>query len=132
MSRGIEPLTALGGSRHGPCSLCPTVGDRTWTHVPPRCAGNDDEASPLCKTTDDRGAVRLVKGRGKEGGSRFYSQCASCNGRVSRYDGEWPAWIGEIILWLDSADRRVPDVGFPMILPGRRPGAFVRSVLAGM
>jgi hypothetical protein len=26
----------------------------------------------------------------------------------------------------------VPDAGFPMVLPGRRPGAFVRSVLAGM
>lgn len=132
MSRGVEPLTGLGQVRRGPCSLCGVVGDRTWTHVPPRCAGNDGDTSMLCKTTDDASVIQFRQGRPKQGGCRLYSQCSSCNGLVSRYDGEWPVWVTEMMTWLDSGDRRVPDAGFPFILPGRRPGAFVRSVMAGM
>ncbi len=131
-SRGVERLTSAGHVRRGQCSLCPTFGLRTLTHVPPHCAGNDGDASFLCKTTDDAGVIQFVKGREKPGGSRFYSQCAACNGLVSRYDGEWPLWVKEMMTWLDSGNRRVPDAGFPFILPGRRPGAFVRSVMAGM
>jgi hypothetical protein len=131
-NRGVEPLTELGRARRGPCSLCPAVGDRTLTHVPPRCADNDGSASLLCKTTDEIGVVSFVKGHERQGGSRFYSQCASCNGLVARYDPEWPLWVDEILRWLDSTARRVPDEGFPMILLARRPGSFVRSVLAGM
>ena len=117
-SRGVERLTSAGHVRRGQCSLCPTFGLRTLTHVPPHCAGNDGDASFLCKTTDDAGVIQFVKGREKPGGSRFYSQCAACNGLVSRYDGEWPLWVKEMMTWLDSGNRRVPDAGFPFILPG--------------
>ena len=133
MGRGVEPVTELGHSRRGACSLCGMVGALTLTHVPPGCAGNADAASYLCKVTDDQGVVQFIKGRERLGGLRFYSQCRECNGDiVSRYDGEWPLWSKEILLRLDRAGRRVPDAGFPMVLAGRRPGAFVRSVLAGM
>lgn len=40
--------------------------------------------------------------------------------------------VDEIVRWLDRTARRVPDEGFPMILSARRPGSFIRSVLAGM
>ncbi len=133
MSRGLEPVTELGQARRGVCSLCGTVGMLTETHVPPGSAGNTDSASRLCKETDDDGVVCFVKGREKLGGTRFYSQCHRCNtGIVSRYDAEWPLWADDILGCLDGLGRRVPDAGFPMILPRRRPGAFVRSVLAGM
>ena len=133
MGRGVEPVTELGHSRRGACSLCGLVGALTLTHVPPGCAGNAGAASHLCKVTDDQGVVQFINGRERLGGLRFYSQCRECNGDiVSRYDGEWPLWSNEILRRLDRAGRRVPDAGFPMVLPGRRPGAFVRSVLAGM
>lgn len=105
----------------------------TETHVPPGSAGNSEIATPLCKETNDDGVIRFVKGRERLGGTRFYSQCHGCNtGIVSRYDTEWPHWADGILRCADRAGRRVPEAGFPMVLFGRRPGAFVRSVLAGM
>lgn len=133
MPNGIEPLSQRGISPYGLCGLCGFVGHLSRTHVPPQCAGNttDVESGVAVTRIDKSGVRRLGEGRKRNGGAAAFLLCEPCNGIASKYDDAF----GQI--WKDLFhDFRggLPAIRgpHPAEAPLMRPGAIVRSVLAGL
>jgi 5-methylcytosine-specific restriction endonuclease McrA len=134
MLEGKQPLTRRGLERAGTCAICGTVGALTDTHVPPAAAGNRAIATPLVTVADGSGRKALTGGRPREGGTRAYLLCGSCNHLAGNlYDPTfvdvWKA-LGKDLLLGDT----MGPIGSSCRI-GIRPvkaGAFVRSVLAGL
>jgi len=131
---GTRPTTRHGIDKNGECGLCPHIGRLSDTHIPPECAGNTEEFQPMVFTRVDRhgqGAT-YEPGRVKEGGVRGYFLCVDCNGIASKYDAEWPRWLDAIRAQVMTQRRPALGTTLPLTVQEVRPGAFLRSVLAGM
>lgn len=130
---GIRPTSTIGHSREGNCGICGNEGRLSWTHVPPRCAGNIRAASPL--VTVPGGPTELVMtGREKEGGCAAYLLCEPCNNDAGKwYDPAFGA-LWHHLAGLFLKDGKIPPFGgpYPMTVTSVDPGAVVRAVLSGM
>ncbi len=131
---GIRPLSNFGHTKTGSCGICGIFGPLTWTHVPPHCAGNVQPASAVVTKPGANSKLVIGAGRPKDGGAARYLLCGGCNNLSGRlYD----LAFGQ--LWHRLAKRLLVDGGMPpyggpytMTENQVDPGAFVRSVLAGM
>ncbi len=128
---GIRPVGRNSRSKTGTCSLCGEDGPLTRAHVPPRAAGNMTQAAPMV-TSADGGLDDLRLGRLRDGGTWVRELCRSCNSATGRYDEELARWWKALVLQWDLLRAQPIGTEAPFRLEDVRPGAFVRSVLAGM
>jgi hypothetical protein len=130
MPSGFFPFGEHGQKRDGICGLCGHDGLRSKTHVPARAAGNDQPSATMGYRQVE-GLARVHPGSLRQGGAWRWLLCESCNGIAGRYDEEFLLWWRTFVVeWPKIETRRAFDVR-----QGRlrgKPGAFVRSVLAGM
>ena len=130
MSKGVRLVGRSNAALAGVCSICGTDGPFTWAHVPPQGASNQAEAANM--VADWHGGFDNVRlGRLREGGTRVRTLCQPCNGKAGEYDQEWIDWWKILAVRWDqlAMQPRGPLVLFTF--KGVKPGAFVRSVLAG-
>lgn len=131
MNEGFRPLGQHGVKKTGACGLCGVVGPRSWTHVPPHAAGNDQPSATM-GTRPVHGLSRVQPGHRRDGGTAMWFLCEKCNGTTGRFDEEFVRWWRMLVMdWPNTAARQSGEsrVGnFPAV----RPGAFIRSVLSGM
>lgn len=135
MPNGVRPLTRRGIDPTGKCGMCGTEGPLSKTHVPPQCAGNTGArvtAAVLVSRADEKGGARLGAGRGREGGANGYLLCEACNNKASQYDDAFgELWHDLVHDLLSSGPMTTVRGPHPAVAPSIRPGAIVRSVLAG-
>jgi len=83
-------------------------------------------------TAVDGGLDQVRLGRLRDGGTWVRELCRPCNGLTGRYDQEFARWWRALALRWE--DLRAQPIGTeaPFQFEDVRPGAFVRSVLAGM
>jgi hypothetical protein len=104
---GVRPTATFGHSREGTCGVCGAYGRLSWTHVPPRCAGNVQSASRLVTAPHGHGEVVTV-GRELQGGCAGYFLCERCNNDAGNwYDSAFGA------LWNHLAKRLLVEEGMP-------------------
>jgi hypothetical protein len=131
---GVRPISHYGHRKIGSCGVCGAYGQLTWTHVPPHCAANGEDARPLVTAPSNTGDQIISLGRKKEGGAAAFLLCRRCNEDAGNwYDPEFGA------LWVHLAKRlltsgKMPPPGGPHVLSVDNvdPGAFVRAILSGM
>jgi hypothetical protein len=130
---GIRPTSTIGHKRNGHCGVCGNEGRLSWTHIPPRYAGNTGPASPLV-TVPDGHCELMSTGREKDGGAAAYLLCEKCNNEAGNwYDPGFGAlWHHLANLFL--RENKMPPFGgpYPMRITSVDPGAVVRAVLSGM
>ena len=136
MPNELRPMSRRGIDPVGTCGICGAEGPLSRTHVPPQCAGNGGEsvrAAVLVTRRDKRGSERLGAGRERKGGANGYFLCEACNNKAGRFDDAfgqfWSSLAHDLLLIGPMPTTRGPH---PAITPPMRPGAIVRSVLAGV
>jgi hypothetical protein len=136
MARQVQPTTRRGLERKGTCALCGRYRPLSDTHVPPKSAGNTVPTGRMVIVSTPGSPPTTARGRVREGGVRGYLLCQDCNSATSRWDGEFGLWcrsIAEQIRATYGAQLPVrPGTEMALTLPSARPGAFIRSTLAGM
>jgi hypothetical protein len=135
MQNEVHPLSRRGIDPEGKCGLCGTNGPLSRTHVPPQCAGNTGEevkAAVLVSRRDELGSNRLGAGRHRAGGAKGYLLCESCNNAAGRFDDAFGEFWHDLAHDLLVVGRMTTVRGpYPAAAHAIRPGAIVRSVLAG-
>jgi hypothetical protein len=131
MSEGFRPLGTYGMDPTGTCALCGTYGPLTRTHVPPRAAGNNQPSATM-GTRQSEGLSRVQPGTFREGGTWKWCLCVSCNGAAGRFDEEFIRWWHMLVMTWPENEWPKPGETRTGCFKGGRPGAFVRSILAGM
>lgn len=115
----------------GDCNSCGLSCKRSKTHVPPKAAFNSGLASrSIVRRIGTDGSSTIGYGRKTEGGIWGYWLCESCNNKTAAWDDYYTNISKAVLAPLETRPRSFRLL--PLNLHGFRPGAMVRSVLAGM
>lgn len=128
---GYRPTNPRTHEKVGPCALCGRRGRRTETHVPPRAAFNNGDASRGIQLETDEGSTTTLS-RPRAGGNRIYGLCSPCHRLTSPFDDEYIAWAGACAKAAHIRAHSDYAGDGTVVLEGARPGRFVRAALAGM
>ena len=119
------------------CYTCGGAAPLTWAHIPAECVGNVGNMKPMTDvdfvTRQTTNTLRYERGF-TEGGIRVKQQCASCNGKLSRYDAALkPFWTGGLYVRSVVLDKGGHHESYrPMQFDGIDPGAVVRSLIGSL
>jgi hypothetical protein len=128
-----ERIVRIGPAevKRGRCRLCGKTAALTKTHVPPKATGNSGVRRSVVERTPPGGAPILDLGRESDGGIWLRRLCESCNSRTGRWDELFLVFQKALLGHVHDPARR-PVGQLVGQFTDVSPGAFIRSVWAGM